>query len=88
MRWAAPTRSPSTIRAAPTLPNININLGVGGVGDGAADTIFIFDDADLTVVDNGNGDLTILGLSGATVQITDFEALNDHLVIDGIPFVF
>ena len=42
----------------------------------------------LTVVDNGNGNLTILGLSGATVHITDFEALNDHLVIDGIPFVF
>ena len=41
-----------------------------------------------TLVDNGNGSLTILGLSGATVQITDFEALNDHLVIDGIPFVF
>jgi len=70
------------------ITDIYINLGVGGVGDGAADTIFINDDADVTVVDNGNGNLTILGLSGATVQITDFEPLNDHLVIDGIPFVF
>ena len=70
------------------ITDIHINLGAGGVGDGAADTIFINTDADVTVVDNGNGNLTILGLSGATVQITDFEALNDHLVIDGIPFVF
>lgn len=70
------------------ITNIDINLGVGGIGDGAADTIFINSEADVTVVDHGNGDLTILGLSGATVQITDFEALNDHLVIDGIPFVF
>lgn len=69
------------------ITDIAINLGVGGVGDGAADTIFI-NDADVTVVDNGNGNLTILGLSGATVHITDFEALNDHLVIDGVPFVF
>ena len=70
------------------ITDIDINLGVGGIGDGAADTIFINSGADVTVVDHGNGDLTILGLSGATVQITDFEALNDHLVIDGIPFVF
>ena len=70
------------------ITDITINLGVGGLGDGAADTIFINGDADVTVVDNGSGDLTILGLSGATVHITDFEALNDHLVIDGIPFVF
>ena len=68
--------------------NIDINLGVGGIGDGAADTIVINSGADVTVVDHGNGDLTILGLSGATVQITDFEALNDHLIIDGVPFVF
>jgi len=70
------------------ITNIDINLGVGGTGDGAADTIFINSGADVTVVDHGNGDLTIFGLSGATVEITDFEALNDHLVIDGIPFVF
>ena len=70
------------------ITDIDINLGVGGLGDGAVDTIFINGGADFTVVDNGNGNLTIAGLSGATVQITDFEALNDHLVIDGIPFVF
>ena len=70
------------------ITDIDINLGIGGLGDGAADTIFINGGADVTVVDNGNGNLTIVGLSGATVQITDFEALNDQLVIDGIPFVF
>ena len=42
----------------------------------------------MTVIDNGNGDLTILGLSGATVHVTGFEATNDHLVINGEPFVF
>jgi hypothetical protein len=70
------------------ITDIDINLGIGGVGDGAADTIFINGDGNFTVVDNGNGNLTILGLSEATVQITGFEALNDHLVIDGVPFVF
>ncbi|MFL6854487.1 MAG: calcium-binding protein [Sphingomicrobium sp.] len=70
------------------ISEIDINLGIGGAGDGAADTIFINAGTDVSVVDHGNGDLTILGLSGATVQITDFEASNDHLVIDGIPFVF
>jgi Ca2+-binding RTX toxin-like protein len=70
------------------ITDININLSVGGVGDGAADTIFINDEDDVTVVDNGNGNLTILGVSGATVHITGFEAANDNLVIDGQPFVF
>lgn len=67
--------------------DIDINLGINGAGDGAADTININDDDHLTVVDNGNGNLTILGLSGATVHVTGFEAANDHLVIDGQPFV-
>jgi Ca2+-binding RTX toxin-like protein len=67
--------------------DIDINLGLNGLGDGAIDTINISDDDDLTVVDNGNGDFTISGLSGATVHITGFEALNDHLVINGHPFV-
>ncbi len=66
----------------------NINLGLGGAGDNAADSINIFDDADLTVIDNGNGNLTILGLSGATVHVTGFEAANDQLVINGDLFVF
>lgn len=69
------------------ITDIHINLGVGGVGDGANDTIFI-NSADVTVVDNGNGNLTLFGVSGATIQITGFEALNDQLIIDGNPFIF
>ncbi len=67
--------------------DIDINLGVNGQGDHAVDTININDDDNLTVVDNGNGNLTILGVSGATVHVTGFEA-TDHLVINGQPFVF
>lgn len=66
----------------------DINLGVNGQGDGAADTIFINDDAKLDVVNDGHGDITITGLSGATVHITGFEAANDHLVINGDIFHF
>lgn len=69
------------------ITDINLNLGVNGAGDGATDIIKINDDDQLTVVDNGNGDFTIFGLSGATVHITGFEAANDHLVINGDPFV-
>ena len=68
--------------------DIDINLGINGVGDNASDTININDDDILSVIDNGNGNLTILGVSGATVHITGFETANDHLVIDGQPFVF
>lgn len=67
--------------------DIDINLGLNGLGDGAIDTININDDDNLTVIDNGNGNLTILGVSGATVHVTGFEA-TDHLVINGQPFVF
>ena len=66
----------------------DINLGVNGLGDGAPDTIFLNDDDNVQVVDNGHGDITILGVSGATVHITGFEAANDHLVINGDPFLF
>jgi hemolysin type calcium-binding protein len=66
----------------------DINLGLNGLGDGASDTIFLNDDDHLQVVNNGNGDITILGLSGATVHITGFEAANDHLIINGDPFQF
>jgi len=69
------------------ITDIDIILGINGVGDGASDTINI-NEENVTVVDNGNGDLTIFGLSGATLHITGFEAANDHLVIDGLPFVF
>lgn len=65
------------------ISQIDINLGVGGVGDGADDTIMINDDdGDFTVVDHGNGNLSILGLS-AIINITDFEAANDQLIING-----
>jgi len=65
--------------------DVDINLGVNGAGDGASDTINI-SDTGVTVVNNGNGDLTILGVAGATVHVTGFEAANDHLVINGNPF--
>lgn len=66
----------------------DINLGVNGLGDNASDTIFINDDDQVQVVNNGNGSIDILGVSGATVHITGFEAANDHLVINGDPFQF
>jgi len=69
------------------ITDINVNLGLNGAGDGASDTINI-SDKDVTVVDNGNGNITISDVFGATVHITGFEAANDHLVIDGHPFVF
>jgi Ca2+-binding RTX toxin-like protein len=65
---------------------IDINLGAGGVGDN--DTIFINDDDDVKVVNDGHGNLTITGVSGAEVHITGFEASQDHLVINGDTFVF
>lgn len=66
----------------------DINLGVNGAGDGAADTIFINDDDNVQVANDGHGDITITGVSGATVYITGFEAANDHLVINGNLFHF
>ncbi len=66
----------------------DINLGVNGVGDGASDTIFLNEDDKVQVVNNGNGEITILDVSGATIHITGFEAANDHLVINGDPFQF
>lgn len=69
------------------LSEIDVNLGVNGVGDGASDTISINDDAHLDVVNNGHGDILVTGASGATIHVTGFEAANDHLVINGQPFV-
>jgi Ca2+-binding RTX toxin-like protein len=66
----------------------DINLGVNGLGDGASDTIFLNDDDDVQVVNNGQGDITILDVSGATIHITGFELANDHLVINGDLFQF
>ena len=62
--------------------NITLNPLAG------ADTINISDDDHVSVVNNGNGNLTITGLSGATMHVTGFEAANDHLVINGDTFVF
>lgn len=70
------------------ITDIDINLGVGGAGDGAIDTLFFNGGNDFTVVDSGSGNLTILGLFDADVHITGFEAVNDLLVINGDPFVF
>jgi Ca2+-binding RTX toxin-like protein len=67
---------------------IDIKLGVGGAGDGAIDKIFINDDDDVQVINNGNGDVTILGVSRAIVHITGFETANDQLVINGDLFHF
>src|SRR5690349_4638775 len=66
------------------LTDIDLNLGF----DGASDTINISDDDHVSVVNNGNGNLTITGVSGATVHVTGFETANDHLVINGDTFVF
>ena len=66
------------------LKDIDLNLGF----DGASDTINISDDDQVSVVNNGNGNLTITGLSGATIHVTGFETANDHLVIKGDTFVF
>jgi len=62
---------------------IDVNLGVAGAGDGAADTININDDDPVQVTNNGGGDLSILGLSGAIVHVTGFETGTDHLFING-----
>jgi len=66
----------------------DINLGVNGLGDGASDTIFVDDNDKVQVASDGHGDITITGVSGATIHITGFEAANDHLVINGDPFQF
>ena len=65
---------------------IDINLGVNGTGDGAADTIFLHDDTALQVINNGGGNLTITGSSGAVVHVTGFETAMDQLVINGDVF--
>lgn len=69
------------------LSEIDVNLGVNGAGDGSSDTISITGDDHVQVVNNGNGDISITGVSGATVHVTGFEAANDHLLINGQAFV-
>ena len=58
---------------------VDVRLGF----DSAVDTININDDDDVQVVNNGNGDISISGVSGAVVHITGFETGLDHLVING-----
>jgi hypothetical protein len=65
---------------------IDINLGVNGAGDGAADSVFLHDDTPLHVVNNGGGNLTVTGSSGAEIHITGFETANDQLFINGSLF--
>jgi Ca2+-binding RTX toxin-like protein len=65
----------------------NLNLGVNGAGDGAADTINI-NDVGVQVVNNGNGDLSITDSAGAVIHVTGFEANLDQLVINGTVFGF
>ena len=74
--------------AGSSVTDIDINLGINGVGDNTADTVNINDFDLVSFVDHGNGNLTLLGESGAVLDITGFEAAFDHLVIDGLPFVF
>jgi hypothetical protein len=65
------------------IKEFDINLGINGAGDGATDKVFINDDDPVHVVDNGGGNLTISGVSGAEIHITGFEAANDQLIING-----
>jgi RTX calcium-binding nonapeptide repeat (4 copies) len=74
--------------AGSDVTDIDINLGINGFGDNASDTVNINDFDIVSFVDHGGGNLTILGESGASIEITGFEAAFDHLVIDGLPFVF
>ncbi|MFL5036681.1 MAG: beta strand repeat-containing protein [Microvirga sp.] len=65
---------------------VSINLGAtGGGGDGAADTVVI--DAtsgdDVVVVVGDAGQVSVFGL-GAEIDIFNFEAANDKLVIHGL----
>lgn len=60
------------------ITDVNVNLGF----DGVTDTIFINDDDDVQVVNNGNGNLTITGVSGAEIHLTGFDVGTDHIVVD------
>ncbi|MDF2969836.1 MAG: cya [Microvirga sp.] len=65
---------------------VSVNLGAaGGAGDGATDTIVI--DAtnadDVVVVVGDAGHVSVLGL-GAEIDIFNFEASNDRIVINGL----
>jgi Ca2+-binding RTX toxin-like protein len=67
------------------LTEININLGVGGAGDGQPDTIIVngTNGDDVVLVFGDNGSVSVLGLA-AVVNITGFEAANDRLVFNAL----
>jgi hemolysin type calcium-binding protein len=60
------------------ITDVNVNLGF----DHVTDTLIINDDDDVQVVNNGNGNLTITGVSGAEIHITGFDLGTDHIVVD------
>jgi Ca2+-binding RTX toxin-like protein len=64
---------------------VSINLGAaGGGGDGQADTIFInATNADDVVIVAGDNGVSVFGLA-AQVDIFNFEAANDRIVINGL----
>jgi Ca2+-binding RTX toxin-like protein len=65
---------------------VNINLaGSNGLGDGAADTIFINATSgdDVVLVFGDNGSVSVVGLA-AQINITGFEANLDRIVINGL----
>jgi Ca2+-binding RTX toxin-like protein len=63
---------------------VNIDLGVGGNPDGAADTVVInaTEGNDAIAITNNNGVVTISGL-GTDVTISNFDS-NDTIVINGL----
>jgi Ca2+-binding RTX toxin-like protein len=63
---------------------VNIDLGVNGVGDGSADTVIINATSgdDVIVLTNNNGVVTVSGLA-TTTTISGFDA-NDRIVINGL----
>ncbi len=69
---------------------VNIDLGVNGAPDGAADTVVINatsgDDVITINGDNGKVTVTVVDEAGVTrsVTITNSEAANDRLVINGL----
>jgi Ca2+-binding RTX toxin-like protein len=64
---------------------IDINLGVNGSGDGAADKILLHDDTPVHVTNAGDGHL-IVTEDSTVIHIFGFEAANDQLIINGDVF--
>ncbi|HEX3453446.1 MAG TPA: hypothetical protein VHS03_02390 [Gaiellaceae bacterium] len=64
--------------------HVNLDLGVNGVGDGAADSVSVdgTDAADSVAVSGGGGNVLVDGLA-SDVSITGAEPANDTLEVDG-----